>query len=92
MRTNVIAVLSTAISASLFARDFDIREYGAVGDGKTLDTDAIQKAVDECSAAGGGRVVLGAGIYLSGTVLLKSGVELHLEKDADTPAVNRLPR
>ncbi len=65
-----------------FARDFDIRDYGARGDGKLLNTTFIQKAIDDCSAAGGGRVVVEGGTYMTGTVLLKSGVELHIEANA----------
>ena len=61
---------------------YNVREFGAVGDGVTLDTAAIQGAVDACAAAGGGRVTLPAGRYLSGSVFLKSHVELHLEMGA----------
>ena len=62
-------------------RDFHIQNYGAVGDGKTLNTAAIQKAVDECFLAGGGRVVIGEGVFLSGSITLKTGVNLHIEQD-----------
>ncbi|MBQ3290139.1 MAG: polysaccharide deacetylase family protein [Kiritimatiellae bacterium] len=64
------------------AGTWNVRDFGAKGDGATKDTAAIQRAVDAALAAGGGRVVLPAGTYLSGTVWLKSGVELHLEKGA----------
>jgi polygalacturonase len=60
----------------------DITRYGAVGDGKTLNTTVIQKAIDECHQQGGGKVVFPAGIWLSGTIILKDQVTLHFNKDA----------
>ena len=62
--------------------DFNVRAFGAKGDGAAKDTTAIQRAVDAANAAGGGRVVLDAGTYLSGTIWLKDGVELLLAKGA----------
>ncbi len=59
----------------------DIREFGAVGDGVTLNTDKIQAAIDACAEAGGGRVTIAGGRYLSARIDLKSGVELHLGAD-----------
>ncbi len=61
--------------------DLDIRGFGAVPDGKTLCTAAIQSAVDRCTAAGGGRVIVAGGRYLFGTIELKDNVDLHLEAD-----------
>jgi polygalacturonase len=61
---------------------FDIRDFGAVGDGKTLDTAAINKAVAACAAAGGGQVRFLPGRYLSATIHLKSHVTLYLEPGA----------
>lgn len=58
---------------------FDVRDYGAVGDGKTLDTRAVNQAIEACSAAGSGQVRLPPGKYLTGTVHLKSNVTLNLE-------------
>jgi hypothetical protein len=66
----------------LHATDVDITKYGAVGDGKTLNTVFIQKAIDECYKSGGGRVIFPAGSYLSGTILLKDNIILQLNKDA----------
>ncbi len=57
---------------------FDIGEYGACSDDKTINTIAIQKAIDACHAAKGGRVFCGPGSFLTGTLELKSNVELHL--------------
>lgn len=61
---------------------FDVHEYGAAGDGKTLDTAAINKAVEACAQAGGGQVCFGPGRYLSATVHLKSHVWMVLEPGA----------
>lgn len=60
------------------ARDFDITAHGAKGDGTTLNTGAIASAIEACAAAGGGRVVVPAGRFLTGAVHLKSNVNLHL--------------
>lgn len=61
---------------------FDIRDFGAIGDGATLNTKAIQKAIDACAQNGGGRVLLSEGVYMTGTVILKSNTELHIEQTA----------
>ncbi|MFQ6034360.1 MAG: glycoside hydrolase family 28 protein [Sedimentisphaerales bacterium] len=58
---------------------YDIRDYGAKPDGKTLCTRAIQKAIDECARDGGGTVYLPPGRYLAGTIYMKSGVTLKLD-------------
>ncbi|MFP4250590.1 MAG: glycoside hydrolase family 28 protein [Armatimonadota bacterium] len=61
---------------------YDVREFGAAGDGETLDTAAIQQAIDACTEAGGGRVFVPPGIYVTGTIFLKSRVNLHLAAGA----------
>jgi len=66
----------------LLAKDFNILDFGAIADGKTLNTNAIQSAIDAAHENGGGRVVVPAGNFLTGTILLKSGVELHLLENA----------
>jgi len=57
---------------------FNVRDYGAKGDGVTKDTRALQAAIDACSQAGGGFVFVPAGRFLSGTLTLKSNLTLHL--------------
>jgi polygalacturonase len=57
---------------------FDILQYGACPDGKTLNTKAIQYAINACHQAGGGQVLCGPGIFLTGSLELRSDVELHL--------------
>ncbi|MDV3455718.1 glycoside hydrolase family 28 protein [Sphingomonas sp. HF-S4] len=63
-------------------RTFDITAHGARGDGTTLNTAAIAGAIAACAAAGGGRVLVPAGDFLTGAVHLKSNVELHVAKGA----------
>lgn len=58
---------------------FNVREFGAVGDGKTLDSPAINRAIDAAEAAGGGTVLLPAGTYLSGSIRLQSNIHLLLD-------------
>lgn len=60
---------------------FNVRDFGAVGDGITLDTKAIQRAIDEC-ARGGGIVVFSPGTYLTGSLDLRSNVELQVQMGA----------
>ena len=57
---------------------YNILDFGAVGDGVTVNTKAIQSAIDKCSANGGGRVVIPTGKFISGSIYLKNNVELHL--------------
>ncbi|HSY17817.1 MAG TPA: glycosyl hydrolase family 28 protein [Candidatus Acidoferrales bacterium] len=80
-------ILSTAILlalglASAKANTFEIRDFGATGDGISSDTAAIQKAVDTASQQGGGIVHFAAGQFVTGTILLKDNVTLQLDTNA----------
>ena len=68
--------------ASATAPVFNVRQYGATGDGKTIDSPAINRAIDAASSSGGGMVLFPAGIYLCFSIRLKSNVHLHLEQGA----------
>jgi hypothetical protein len=59
-----------------------VARFGAVGDGRTLNTASIQDGIDKLSASGGGSLVIPEGVFLSGALFLKTGVELHLDKGA----------
>ncbi len=63
-------------------KTFLIQDFGAIGDGQALNTQAIQSAIDAAHAAGGGKVVVGDGVFKTGTIEMKSYVELHIESNA----------
>ncbi len=73
-------LFATALAAAESA--VNVQELGAVADGKTRCTEAIQKAIDQCNAGGGGTVYFPPGTYLSGTIFLKSNVTLNLAAGA----------
>lgn len=64
-------------------QSFDIRNYGAIGDGKTLNTRSFADAIAQCNSEGGGRVVVPAGKWLTGAIHLKSNVNLQLDKGSE---------
>ena len=68
---------------SVAAATYDVKSYGAVGDGRTKDTAAVQKAIDAANAAGGGTVEVPAGRYLCGSIYLKSNVDFHVGPGAE---------
>ena len=82
MRHLLFSLLLLSSTLHSTARDYVITDYGAVSDTTVLSTDALQQCIDRCSAAGGGRVVVPAGQYKTGTIVLKSNVHLHLELGA----------
>jgi alpha-L-rhamnosidase len=79
----VPALLAISASGATAAeKQLSVATAGAVGDGTTLNTAAIQKAVDQLAADGGGTLVIPAGQFLSGAIYLKPGVNLHLDQGA----------
>src|SRR5580700_4108974 len=83
-RRRIFALLSAAactVSAAPYGPDFNVADFGAKGSGIQSDTAAIQQAIDACSTNGGGRVIVPSGMKLTiATLVLKSGVDLHLER------------
>jgi polygalacturonase len=75
-------ILSRIVAPQFPAKDFVVTEYGAKGDGKTDASRAFAKAIEACAKAGGGRVIVPEGVYLTGPIRLRSRVNLHLEKGA----------
>ena len=76
-----VAVINTAVVAAV-SPGFNVKDYGASGNGTTLDTGAINKAIEACSSAGGGTVYFPPGTYLSGSIRLKSNITLHFDAGA----------
>ena len=78
MTSQLLVTLALAVS-NLF---FNVKDYGATGDGTTLDHESLNRAIAAASASGGGCVTVPAGTYLCGSIRLKSNVELHLQAGA----------
>jgi unsaturated rhamnogalacturonyl hydrolase len=75
-------ILNRIVAPKFPAQNFAITDFGAIAGGKTDCTAAMAKAVDVCAENGGGRVVVPAGVFLTGAIHLKSNVNLHLETNA----------
>jgi unsaturated rhamnogalacturonyl hydrolase len=80
--SEVPRILSRIRAPRFPARDFNITDYGAVAGGRSDSTEAIRKAVEACSRAGGGRVVVPAGVFMTGAIHLRSNVNLHVSEGA----------
>lgn len=78
----VPAILARIVPPLIPGREFSIMDYGAKSDGKSDSSDAIAQAIAAASAAGGGRVIVPAGEYLTGPIHLKSRINLHLDGGA----------
>ena len=75
-------LLCLLASLAVQARSLSVKDCGAVGDGVTLDTKAIQAAIDSVAAQGGGMVEVPAGVYLTGSIWLRDNIDLHLNPGA----------
>lgn len=83
MRISVSIIVAVGLAFSVNARDFKVADYGALGDGLSDDAMAIQSAINDCSDAGGGRVLFESGkTYLSGPLHFRSNVNIHLEPNS----------
>lgn len=80
--TVVPKILERIVPPRFPARDFEITRFGAAGDGATDCTQAFREAIAACHRAGGGRVVVPPGAFRTGAIHLKSGVNLHVSRDA----------
>jgi len=81
MKVLKVVIVLVFMSQFVLGETINVREMGAKGDGKTIDTKAIQAAVDKCAETGG-KVLLTGGTFLTGTIFLKSNVTLVVEKGA----------
>lgn len=81
MRMYLLFVSLFVTSLFSIAKEYNVKDFGAAGDGKQLETQFIQKAIDKANETGGA-VVFPAGNYVSGTIYLKSNVTLNLQKGA----------
>jgi exo-poly-alpha-galacturonosidase len=82
--TLFIALFLAAVASRCEAKPvkrYPVTDFGAVADGKTVNTKSIQAAIDKCASSGGGVVVIPKGTFLSGAIFLKQGVNLLVEKD-----------
>ena len=77
----VLAASAAAQTGAKAPKRFVISDFGAVADAKTVNTKAIQSAIDQCAASGGGVVVVPEGTFVSGAIFLKQGANLYVEKD-----------
>ena len=78
---SAMLLLLTLTSMAYASPAFNVKQYGAAGNGKTLDSPAIQRAID-AAAVHGGTVIVPAGTYLSGSIFVKSGVRLEIQSGA----------
>lgn len=82
MKTSLLFILYTLFVSSAYARVLDVKTFGAVGDGKTIDSGVINRVIEEASEHGGDTVLLSNGRYNCYSIHLKSNITIMLEKEA----------
>ncbi len=78
----IVLVWSLIFAQTGYGKSYNIKDFGAVADGVTLNTKAVQQAIDKANEKGGGKVIIPSGKFLTGSIQLKSNVELYLEENA----------
>lgn len=81
-RVLVVLIALFTLVARASSKEYNVKDYGAISDGATLNSAALQSLIDRVDSDGGGVIVFEAGDYLTGNLLLRSNVELHLKKGA----------
>lgn len=82
MKTLIVSLWACSVVAFAAPNVCDVRDYGATGNGRTKDTQAIQKAIEACAQKGAGVIYFPPGNYLAGAITLKSNLTLHIEAGA----------
>ena len=83
----LLFAVSTSVAFTQNNSFYNIIDFGAKGDSTTNNTEAIQLTIDQCSKAGGGRVIVPPGTYMSGTLFLKDNVILYLNPGSELRAI-----
>lgn len=86
----LLSIILCLTSGLMAGNVYNIKDFGAKGNGKTINTKFINAAIDSCNAAGGGTVMVPKGVFVTGTVVLKSNVHLYLEQGAVIKGTTKL--
>ncbi len=79
---SLLVIIILINTYSLTGKTYNIKDFGALDDGKTVNTVAIQNSINKCREAGGGIVLIPAGTFISGSIQLFSNINLYLETGA----------
>lgn len=81
--TFVVLIVISFLTTSCYNKEYNIVDYGAIGDGVVVNTQFIQEAIDDCNKNGGGTVLVPSGKFVTGTILLKDNVNFHLAGESE---------